>query len=277
MVLVSIMLQSSSRVKLNRVALKDISELKLVPRRRRVSKSPNTVTDERKEQEETPLVYRGLVRDGASVSYLTDRMGAEKMPHNIPGGEPEDTCVGTQKEKRKPCVSAYRQVKQEGPCTRGKYHQRKPNTRSKSMLDHVRKLNLKLRFTWCCCCYVTPNASVKQGQQIPKMSCELVQTSEARLASLKNTWGRTPSGRKASAGRSSQINTFRRRKFTAEGRAAQVAKRDRDRERQGQSKGRVSASGSEPQPAAETRHGSTGAPPVPTGLPSKANCSCMAA
>ncbi|XP_039978230.1 protein TOPAZ1 isoform X3 [Xiphias gladius] len=97
------MFPSSSKVKLNRVALKDVVGLKLVPRRRRVL--PNNVTVASKQQEEKQedsQVMSG--KDTASVpnsnetvqSSLTDQMGPDSVTHtarNITEGEPEDNCV----------------------------------------------------------------------------------------------------------------------------------------------------------------------------------------
>ncbi|GAA6231834.1 uncharacterized protein topaz1 isoform X1 [Lates japonicus] len=157
------MFPSSSRVKINRVALKDVVGLKLVPRRRRVLKSPNKVTADAKQHEEKKDVSGVMsVKNIASVpnsnkpvqSFLTDHMGPENVSDtasNTAEGEPEDSCVGTQKAKRRkryePCRdNVSMEFKQKGPYTRGKYHQSKPYTRSKCRLDHIRNtLNLRLK------------------------------------------------------------------------------------------------------------------------------------
>lgn len=98
-----------SKVKLNRVTLKNIIGLKLVPRRRRVPTSQNNVTVNVSKQERGHLVSE-LVSDKDSStsvystsepqSFLTEQMGPEKgvdRSHNIPEGQSEENCVGTQK------------------------------------------------------------------------------------------------------------------------------------------------------------------------------------
>lgn len=128
------MLPSSSRVKLNRVALKDVIGLQVVPRRRRAGDS--------KQPEESPLVSEAVsVKDTASVqTFLT--VGPENVTGTVgdtPEGEPEENCVGTQREKRNKVQSCKGdntvEFKPQGPDTRGK-----PNTRSRSSLDRLRKL-----------------------------------------------------------------------------------------------------------------------------------------
>lgn len=90
------MFPSTSRVKLNRAALKDVVELKLVPRRRRVH-----VTADSQRQHENHKVTQSH-KDNKSVhTFLPRQMGPENVTDNagyIPGGEPEETrVVGTQK------------------------------------------------------------------------------------------------------------------------------------------------------------------------------------
>ncbi|XP_071356453.1 protein TOPAZ1 isoform X5 [Trachinotus anak] len=76
------MFPSSSRVKLNRVALKDVVGLKLVPRRRRVPKSPNNMTPDPENKESTSV--KATVSEPGSrepvPGVLTDRGGAENGP-----------------------------------------------------------------------------------------------------------------------------------------------------------------------------------------------------
>ncbi|XP_044028329.1 uncharacterized protein topaz1 isoform X2 [Siniperca chuatsi] len=129
------MFPTNSRVKLNRVALKDVIGLKLVPRRRRVPKSQNNVTADSKKQEENQLVSELVsVKDTTSAhsshepvqTFLTDQMGPENVTHtacNIAEGEPEENCVGTQKAKGGHTAQLCKgndsmEFKQEGPYTR---------------------------------------------------------------------------------------------------------------------------------------------------------------
>ncbi len=139
------MFPSSNRVKLNRVALKDVIGLKVVPRRRRVPEALNNVTGDSKQQQESQLVCEVVSVKGSASgpsSYEpvqtcpTDPMGPESVTGaagDIPEGEPEEESVGTQKAKGNN-VRSYKgkEFKHQGPCTRGKHQQSTPNTRSKS-------------------------------------------------------------------------------------------------------------------------------------------------
>ncbi|KAK9526263.1 hypothetical protein VZT92_014972 [Zoarces viviparus] len=127
------MLPSSSRVKLNRVALKDVVGLNVEPRRRR--RLPNSVNNnELHEPVQTALT-------GPENVTGTNSPG---------GGEPLESRVGTQRPNR---INNGRYSVHEGPCTRGKYQRSKPNTRSQGVLLHgLGKIcELRLRFTWCFC------------------------------------------------------------------------------------------------------------------------------
>lgn len=151
------MFPSSSRVKLNRVALKDAVRLKPIHRRRQVSEPP---IDEDRKQDLSEVVS---VRDEPVQSFLKEQMNPEKVTiHttcNTPEGEP-GSCVGRAKRKRSD--QSCKDFHQEGPYTRGKYHQSKADTRSELKLDPLRKLcdlRVRVRFTWCfctkshkCCC-----------------------------------------------------------------------------------------------------------------------------
>ncbi|KAM8767463.1 uncharacterized protein topaz1 isoform 2-T2 [Acanthopagrus schlegelii] len=107
------MFPCSSRVKLNRVALKDVVGLKAAaaaPRRRRVPTSLNTATADPQTKEENLLVSEPVsVEDTASVSsnsepvqtLLPDQTGpADTLTCNIPDEEPVEKCSFAQKEKR---------------------------------------------------------------------------------------------------------------------------------------------------------------------------------
>ncbi|KAM7372918.1 hypothetical protein PAMP_007808 [Pampus punctatissimus] len=152
------------KVKLNRVALKDVIGLRLGPRRRRVPKPlKNVTTDSNKH----------VVCDTSSnepvQSILTEQMTPENVPETA-GRDPGETCAaGTLQSKRRnniqSCKRKNMELKQQGTITRGKYEQRKPTTRSKSRLDTV---TLRFRFTWCFCAE-SKSASVKHTKvQIPQ-------------------------------------------------------------------------------------------------------------
>lgn len=273
--LIVIMFPSSSRVKLNRVALKDAVWQKLVPRRRRASEPPNTGTADPREQVTGAV---SVPNSNEPVrSFLTEQTGPEKVTYTnseLPEGELENR-VGMQKAKRKKYDQSCKDFKQEGPCTRGRYHQSKPNTRSKVKLDQLRKLcNLRLTFTWCFCTE-SESALLKRAQVHSrmkprvtiKMSCVMGLSSEAAPA----TKGRKRSDLKSGAGSSSgKSYNFRRRDFYHKTLATRLAKSDRDRSKKGQSKGKARSTGCDPQPAAaKTGQVGTGAPSVPTGHSSK--------
>lgn len=246
------MFPSSSRVKLNRAALKDAVSLKLVARRKRVPESPSNVTAEARQQvvsKALSLVEADPVPNSSEpvLSFLTYQMGSEKVTHtssNMPEGEPETA-------KRKKYDQSCKDFKQEGPYTRGKYHQSRPHTRSKVKLDQLKKLcNLKLRFTWCFCTESESallkrthvHRQVKPRVRIAKMSCNMGFSSDAAPATNKS---QKVSGLKSGAGR------------------------------KGQSRGKVRST-SDPQPAAaDSGQVGTGSQSVPTGLSSKVHFSCI--
>lgn len=194
------MLGSSSRVKLNRVALK---EMKLEPRRRRVTKSLSDV------QEENQVVSE-LVSASVSSSHepvQTSLKGPGNVTDataNIAGeeGEPEEEMKAEKKRS-----SYHQEVKheEEGPFTRGKYQQSKPNTRSKGSLHGgIRRLcDLRLKFTWCFCTasdrrtqvvkhrtQVRRHRGVKLRSTVSKMACQMEQSSKA-IKSLKSSVGKS--------------------------------------------------------------------------------------
>lgn len=270
------MFPSSSRVKLNRVALKNVIGLKLVPRRRRVPTSQNNVTANSPKQEETHLVSELVsVKDTASVpnSYepvqtsLTEQMGPENVTdktHNISEGQSED-CVCTQKAKPRTDVESCKEngrkeFKQEGPSTRGKYQQSKPNTRSKCRLDYLRILcNLRLRFTWC---FYTASDSVQtllkqtevhdRVKPRGKMSCRIKLNSEpwvTNKASKSQTVSALRCMSKSSSRSKSRLGNIKRKTCVTH-----VAKCVRDR--RGQSKVKAKSAGWDPQ-ACNCKHGTS--------------------
>lgn len=155
------MFPSSSRVKLNRVALKNVIGLKLVPRRRRVPTSGN-MDHYPKQKEETRLVSElQSVKNTACVPNtnehdqipFTDKMGPESMSvtaGNVSEARLGESCARTQKARRRkpmePCKGAHiQEFTAEGPRARGKYDQGEPYTRSRCRSDHLKKL-CRLRF-----------------------------------------------------------------------------------------------------------------------------------
>lgn len=289
------MFPSSSRVKLNRVALKNVIGLKLVPRRRRVPTSQNNVPALSPKQEENYLVSELVsVKDTASTpssnepvqTFFTDQMGPENVTDTaraIPEGQPEENCVGTQKAKRRKNEpsneNASKEVKQEGPCTRGKYQQSKLNTRSKSRLDYLRKLcNLSLRFTWCLC---TAPGSVQKllkqakvhGRVKPrsKMSCRIELSSEP-LVTTKAPKSQTVSDLKPGMSKSSCRSKPRNGNIKRKTRVTHVA--EGGRERRVQSKVKARSAGCDPQPVAADK-GQVPAGTIPSGLSSKVHFSSV--
>lgn len=290
------MFPSSSRVKLNRVALKNVIGLKLVPRRRRVPTSHNNVPALSPKQEENYLVSELVsVKDTASThssnepvqTFSTDQMGPENVTvtaRAIPEGQPEENCVGTQKAKRRKNVESSnendsKEIKQEGPCTRGKYQQSKPNTRSKCRLDYLRKLcNLSLRFTWCYCS--APGSVQKMlkqtkvhGRVKPRgnMSCRIELSSES-LVTTKAPKSQTVSDLKLGMSKSSCRSRPRNGNIKRKTRVTHVA--EGGRERRVQSKVKARSAGCDPQPVAADK-GQVPAGTIPSGLSSKVHFSCV--
>ncbi|KAF3707671.1 Testis- and ovary-specific PAZ domain-containing protein 1 [Channa argus] len=126
-VLVVGMPQSSSRVKLNRVVFKDVDALKVLPRRRRVSRSPGRL-DPQKPEDKLHFSAVMPVKDTADepnrnkrAQSLSARTRREKVSHtasDMPEGEPEENGAGTEKEKRKKDVRSWKELKHEETYTR---------------------------------------------------------------------------------------------------------------------------------------------------------------
>lgn len=125
------MFPASGRVKLNRVALKDVIGLKLVPRRRRVQKSPEN--EKRVEKHEGPSV-----EDPTAVMGRNEPVCCVSADHWRPDSatevascctaeeEPEHRRVGTLKALGRHCGQSRRQgdnmeVKQQRAGRRGRY------------------------------------------------------------------------------------------------------------------------------------------------------------
>lgn len=131
------MLPTSSRVKLNRVALKDVVGLKLAPQRRRPVKA------QVKTSTKSPKQEKMSVSDFVPEEDAASRSGSSKEPLKsvlIHGGEPasgagtpcsvggkleQNTCTELQC-----CPGGDMERKQHGPNTRGKYEQQ-PSSRGR--------------------------------------------------------------------------------------------------------------------------------------------------
>ncbi|XP_031143062.2 uncharacterized protein topaz1 isoform X2 [Sander lucioperca] len=287
------MLPSSNRVKLNRVALKNLVG-QPVPRRRRLPKSWNNVTTDSKKTEQNQIVSEPVsIKDKTSVpnsnepvqTSKTEQLGPENVTDstgNTANGEPEENCVGTQKARRRnnyqPCKGNSSVVvnEQQGPYTRGKYQQSKPNTRSKYRLHSLKKFcNLRLRFTcWLCTGSASDSALFKRTeihrQVKPRrtMSCQMELSTGAPLTTSKATKNKTLVDLKSNVDKCSGSCKSRQGKT----RVARVAKSGRDRGRKGRSKVKARPTGCDPpQPAASaavanTRQVQTGTRSIPTGL-----------
>lgn len=142
----------SSRVKLNRVILKDVIRLKLVPSQRR---PPTTQT----------VVTAQDAASGPNINGLTGTKKLNNKAHSIPEGQPEKNCKGMQKAKRckniECCKGNNKEFKHEGPLTRGRYQQGRPNTRSKCRLDSLRKQSVRFP---CCFCPASNSVHTLSGQ-----------------------------------------------------------------------------------------------------------------
>lgn len=243
------MFPSSSRVKLNRVALKDVVGLRLVPRRRRVPAPLNNVTTDSNKRDVSEIVS---VKDTSSNDPVQTFLTEQTAPHKVSDTAGRDhggkCAAGTY-------TRTDTEFKPEGPLTGGKYHQVKPNTRSKSRLE-------RLRFTWCFC--ADSELLVKQAEvprrvkprcKIPKMSCKMQLSSEVPLA-VSNATDKQPKPKYAAGKlRRGSIGTG----------VTLVAKSLRDRGTEGRGQGRVKTRSAGCDPLR------TGTRSTPTGLSSKAH------
>lgn len=276
------MFPCSSRVKLNRVALKDVVGLKAAaaPRRRRVPTSLNTATADPQTQEENLLVSEPVsVEDTASVSsnsepvqtLLTDQTGpADTLTCNIPDEEPVEKCTCAQKEKRSSNIESCkgnksRNLKLEGPLTRGKYHQSKPNTRRKARQDYLRRLcSLRLRCTVC----FSAQTILKQAEVQPRASMSRTKYSNERLVSDVPK-SQKPLDLKSNVGKASGRGKFKQGNIKRRNRAADVGKSVRA----GPSSVKARSAGCDPQPAAA--HAGQMPAGQPTTLSSKGHFRCV--
>lgn len=142
----------SSRVKFNRVTLKDVIRLKLVPSQR----GPPTMQT---------VVSAQDTASGPKITVLTGTKNLNNKAHGIPEGQPEKNCKGMQKAKRskniESCKGNIKEFKHGGPLTRGRYLQGRPNTRTKCRLDYLRKQSVRFL---CCFCPASNSVHTLSGQ-----------------------------------------------------------------------------------------------------------------
>lgn len=235
----------SARVKLNRVTLKDVLRLKLVPSQRR---PPTTQT----------VVTAQDTASGPKITVLTGTKKRNNKAHSIPEGQPEKSCKGMQKAKRskniKSCKGNIKEFKHEGPLTRGRYQQGRPNTRSKCRLDHLRKQSVRFP---CCFCPASNSVHTLSGQtdvhgQV-KTTCQF---SSQPLTSAETPKSRTVSHLKHGVSKS------RSRRGGVKGKTG--VNRDGDRGRRGQGQLKARSSDLQSAAAANARQAAKGARSRPT-------------
>lgn len=233
------MFPSSSRVKLNRVALKDVVGLKLTPRRRRVPKLLNRISAESKKQEKNfdsvqLISEKDMVSPPGSNKpdqNLTHTMGSEKKtqpPSTHDEEEPEENGSGTQKTKRKIDSESRGADKQDGPNT-SKCQQ------SKWGRGWVRNMCLRPRFIWC----VFKRLHGRTNPRSERSKYQMKLTSQATLARRRRQTDLT-SGR----------CHFRQYDVNGKSGVARRAKSVRVGVREGRSSVKATSAGCDPQPAA---------------------------
>lgn len=230
------MFPSSSRVKLNRVALKDVVGLKLTPRRRRVPKLLNRISAESKKQEKNfdsvqLISEKDMVSPPGSNKpdqNLTHTMGSEKKtqpPSTHDEEEPEENGSGTQKTKSKVDSESRGADKQDGPNTRGKYQQSRG----------VRNTCLRPRFIWC----VFKRLHGRTNPRSERSKYQMKLTSQATLARRRRQTDLT-----------SSRCPFRQCDVNGKSGVARQAKSVRVGVREGRSSVKATSAGCDPQPAA---------------------------
>ncbi|XP_044192197.1 uncharacterized protein topaz1 isoform X1 [Thunnus albacares] len=168
------MFPSSHRVKLNRVALKDVVGLKLAPRRRRVSKPLNNVTADSNKQEEKHVVSEIVsVKDNSSnepvQTFLTEQMAPENDPDTASRDAGEKKCEPKRRNDFQSCKRKDTELKQEGPITRD--IDRKVHPRLTGLAGSDEALRRAVRASGCSLCgdckYISPQQKTlgKQGQK----------------------------------------------------------------------------------------------------------------
>ncbi|XP_044192199.1 uncharacterized protein topaz1 isoform X3 [Thunnus albacares] len=171
------MFPSSHRVKLNRVALKDVVGLKLAPRRRRVSKPLNNVTADSNKQEEKHVVSEIVsVKDNSSnepvQTFLTEQMAPENDPDTASRDAGEKKCEPKRRNDFQSCKRKDTELKQEGPITRD--IDRKVHPRLTGLAGSDEALRRAVRASGCSLCgdckYISPQQKTL-GKHTNKGEC----------------------------------------------------------------------------------------------------------
>lgn len=271
------MFPSSSRVKLNRVALKDVVGLKLTPRRRRLPKLLDRISADSKNQEKNfDSVQQMSEKDTVSPpgsnepdQNFTHTMGSERKtqaPSTHDEEEPEENGSGTQKTKSKVDSESRRADKHDGPNTRGKYQQSK-----RGVAGFRNMCNLRPRFIWCVCkrsysaWFIRLHGRTKPRSERSKIPYQMKLTSQAVLAMRK--------GRKRQADLKSGRCHFRQCDIRGESGVARRTKSVRVGVREGRSSVKATSAGCDPQPAAPSAKSGQVRRETPRRLPSKVHFS----
>lgn len=271
------MTPSSSRVKTDRAALKNIFRLELVPRRTRVLTSQHSNGTAKRPGEVVAVGHSAPSAQEPGQCFKIQQMGTENVTitaRSIPGGRAEENCVRRQKAMTttnvKSCEGDGREgLIRDGSFTKGRYQQSKSTTRNKCKLDQVRKLcKLRMRLTWrLCAASDSSQTLLNQAASRGRGMCQ-IKLKMGRLASIKASRrpSRTMSHAKSTRCKSRQVNTDTHVTHGAKG----------GRSSGGQSKVKAKSAEWDAQPtAANTRRVPAGTRSTPTGLSSKVHPSCI--
>lgn len=185
------MAASSSRVKTDRAALKNIFRLELVPRRARVLTSQHNNGTVKRPSEVVVVRHSAPTGQEPGQTFKIQQIGPENVTitaRSIPGGRAEENGVRRKKAMITTNVKSCEGVIGDGPFTKGRYQQSKSTTRNKCRLDQVRKrCKLRMRFTWRLCAasdssQTLLNQATSRGRS--SMSCQ-IKLKMGRLASIK--------------------------------------------------------------------------------------------
>lgn len=267
------MAPSSSRVKTDRAALKNILRLELVPRQTRILTSQHDNGTAKRPSEVVAVRHSAPTGQEQGQSFKIQQMGPENVTvtaRSIPGGRAEENGVRWQKAMITTNVNSCegngrKGVIRDGPFTKGRYQQSKSTTRNKCRLDQVGKLcKLRMKFTWRLCAASDSSQTLldqaaSRGRAI--MSCQ-IKLKMGRLASIKASRRpcHTVSHAKSTRCKSRQVNTDTHVTHDAKG----------GRDSGGQSKVKARSAEWDAQPAAaNTGQVPAGTRSTPTGLSSK--------
>lgn len=198
---------SSGRVKLNRVVLKDVMGIKLVPPRR--PPKPDTKGPTKSTKQEKNLVSEFISKEDAVLgsgdssepfkTLFIQQREAENGTDTVGdvllvGGRLEQNANGTELHFSSGCDM---KPKQSGPSTRGKYVQSKPQTRSSSLSEQQRRLcRVGLRCSWCrfCADHSEVRRRVRRRVRI-STSCRMIRTVTRKTPETGLTSGRFRTGK----------------------------------------------------------------------------------